>query len=166
MQIIGYNKSNFIKKRGKGMENIREILQITMRRFGVLDKNCCSVGKTEISLVQSHILYEIDKRSNPSMQEIAELIGMDITTFSRQIQSLVKMELVNKQQSMNDKRVYVLQLTMQGKALATSIDTQMNQYLEEVLSFMSDFERETVIRSLKLLNSSMAKSNMCCHPVK
>ncbi|CAI9387177.1 MULTISPECIES: MarR family winged helix-turn-helix transcriptional regulator [Bacillaceae] len=148
------------------MENLREILQITMRRFGVLDKNCCSVGKTEISLVQSHILYEIDKRSNPSMQEIAELLGMDITTFSRQIQSLAKMELVNKQQSMTDKRVYVLHLTTQGKAIATSIDTQMNQYLEEVLSFMSDFEKETVIRSLKLLNSSMAKSNMCCHPVK
>ena len=148
------------------MENLREILQITMRRFGVLDKNCCSVGNTEISLVQSHILYEIDKRNNPSMQEIAEIIGMDITTFSRQIQSLAKMELVNKQQSMTDKRVYVLQLTTQGKAIATSIDTQMNQYLEEVLSFMSDFEKETVIRSLKLLNSSMAKSNMCCHPVK
>lgn len=148
------------------MENLREILQITMRRFGVLDKNCCSIGNTEISLVQSHILYEIDKRNNPSMQEIAEIIGMDITTFSRQIQSLVKMELVNKQQSMNDKRVYVLQLTTQGKAIATSIDTQMNQYLEEVFSFMSDFEKETVIRSLKLLNSSMEKSNMCCHPVK
>lgn len=148
------------------MEKIREILQITMRRFGVLDKNCCSIGNTEISLVQSHILYEIDKRNQPSMQEIAEIIGMDITTFSRQIQSLAKMELVNKQQSMTDKRVYVLQLTTQGKAIATSIDTQMNQYLEEVFSFMSDFEKETVIRSLKLLNSSMAKSNMCCHPVK
>lgn len=148
------------------MENIREILQITMRRFGVLDKNCCSIGNTEISLVQSHILYEIDKRNNPSMQEIAEVTGMDITTFSRQIQSLVKMELVNKQQSMNDKRVYVLQLTMQGKAIATSIDTQMNQYLDEVFSFMTDFEKDMVIRSLKLLNSSMAKSTMCCHPVK
>lgn len=169
MQIINYNESSFnifTKEGGARMENLREILQITMRRFGVLDKNCCSVGNTEISLVQSHILYEIDKRNNPSMQEIAEIIGMDITTFSRQIQSLAKMELVNKQQSMTDKRVYVLQLTTQGKAIATSIDTQMNQYLEEVLSFMSDFEKETVIRSLKLLNSSMAKSNMCCHPVK
>lgn len=169
MQIINYNESSFnilTKEGGVRMENLREILQITMRRFGVLDKNCCSVGNTEISLVQSHILYEIDKRNNPSMQEIAEIIGMDITTFSRQIQSLAKMELVNKQQSMTDKRVYVLQLTTQGKAIATSIDTQMNQYLEEVLSFMSDFEKETVIRSLKLLNSSMAKSNMCCHPVK
>jgi DNA-binding MarR family transcriptional regulator len=169
MQIINYNENRFnilTKEGGVRMENLREILQITMRRFGVLDKNCCSIGNTEISLVQSHILYEIDKRNNPSMQEIAEIIGMDITTFSRQIQSLVKMELVKKQQSMNDKRVYVLQLTTQGKAVATSIDTQMNQYLEEVLSFMSDFEKETVIRSLKLLNSSMAKSNMCCHPVK
>ncbi|WP_312094677.1 MarR family transcriptional regulator [Niallia sp.] len=148
------------------MENIREILQITMRRFGVLDKNCCSVGNTEISLVQSHILYEIDNRNNPSMQEIAEVIGMDITTFSRQIQSLIKMELVDKRQSLNDKRVYELQLTLQGKAIAASIDTQMNQYLDEVFSFMSDFEKETVIRSLKLFNSSMAKSNMCCRPVK
>ena len=169
MQIISYNENRFnilTKEGGVRMENLREILQITMRRFGVLDKNCCSIGNTEISLVQSHILYEIDKRNNPSMQEIAEIIGMDITTFSRQIQSLVKMELVNKQQSMNDKRVYVLQLRTQGKAIATSIDTQMNQYLEEVFSFMSDFEKETVILSLKLLNSSMAKSNMCCHPVK
>ncbi len=169
MQIISYNENRFnilTKEGGVRMENLREILQITMRRFGVLDKNCCSIGNTEISLVQSHILYEIDKRNNPSMQEIAEIIGMDITTFSRQIQSLAKMELVNKQQSMTDKRVYVLQLTTQGKAIATSIDTQMNQYLEEVFSFMSDFEKETVIRSLKLLNSSMAKSNMCCHPVK
>ena len=148
------------------MENIREILQITMRRFGALDKNCCSIGNTEISLVQSHILYEIDKKNNPSMQEIAEIIGMDITTFSRQIQSLVKMELVKKQQSLADKRVYILQLTMQGKAMATSIDTQMNQYLEEVFSFMTDFEKETVIRSLHLLNSSMAKSKMCCQPVR
>ncbi|WP_445491188.1 MarR family winged helix-turn-helix transcriptional regulator [Niallia sp. 03133] len=148
------------------MENLREILQTTIRRFGLLDKNCCSIGSTEISLIQSHILFEIDKRHNPSMQEISEVLGIDITTFSRQIQTLIKMELVEKRQSIQDKRVYELHLTTQGKIIATSIDTQMNQFLNEVFSYMTDFEKETVIRSLTLLNQSMAKSKMCCKPVQ
>lgn len=137
-----------------------------MRRFGLLNKNCCSIGNVDISLIQSHILYEIDHREKPSMQEIAETLGVDVTTFSRQIQTLSKMELLKKVQSSTDKRVYYLQLTIQGKAVAASIDTQMNQYLEDVFSNMNDFERETVLRSIRLLNESMAKSKMCCKPVQ
>ncbi|MGP7816383.1 MarR family winged helix-turn-helix transcriptional regulator [Niallia sp. 01092] len=148
------------------MENLREILQKTMRGFGLLDKNCCSIGTTEISLVQSHILYEIDKRHHPSMQEVSEILGIDLTTFSRQIQTLIKLELVEKRQSLQDKRVYELHLTTQGRIIAASIDSQMNQYLDEVFSYMTDFEKETVIRSLILLNKSMAKSKMCCKPVQ
>lgn len=78
------------------MENKREIFHILTRRFGLLNKNCCSVGSFEISTVQSHILYEIDKQHTPSMQQIAETLAMDITTFSRQIQTLIKMDLVKK----------------------------------------------------------------------
>ncbi|MBD1382516.1 MarR family winged helix-turn-helix transcriptional regulator [Metabacillus arenae] len=148
------------------MENVREILQTTMRGFGLLDKNCCSIGSIEISLIQSHILYEIDRMDHPSMQEVADVLGIDITTFSRQIQNMIKRELVEKRQSSQDKRVYELQLTVQGKAVGASIDTQMNQYLNEVFSYMNDFEKDTVIRSLKLLNESMAKSKMCCKPVQ
>ncbi|MBM7583531.1 DNA-binding MarR family transcriptional regulator [Bacillus pakistanensis] len=148
------------------MESPRELLQVMMRRFGLLNKNCCSIGNVDISLIQSHILYEIDHREKPSMQEIAETLGVDVTTFSRQIQTLSKMELLKKVQSSTDKRVYYLQLTIQGKAVAASIDTQMNQYLEDVFSNMNDFERETVLRSIRLLNESMAKSKMCCKPVQ
>lgn len=78
------------------MEISRDIFHVLTRRFGLLNKNCCTVGDFEISLVQSHILYEIDKQKEPSMQQIADTLAMDITTFSRQIQTLVKMELVKK----------------------------------------------------------------------
>ncbi|WP_257352311.1 MarR family winged helix-turn-helix transcriptional regulator [Pseudalkalibacillus decolorationis] len=148
------------------MENIRELLQTTMIRFGLVDKNCCSINGIDISLVQSHILYEIDKRHHPSMQEIADVLAIDITTFSRQIQSLIKKELVEKRQSIQDKRVYELHLTTIGKVVATSINTQMNEYMKEVFSHMSEEEKETVIRSLSILNDSMAKSTMCCNPIR
>lgn len=144
------------------MENLREIFQVMTRRFGFLNKNCCSVGGSEVSLVQSHILYEIDRQHEPSMQQIADTLGMDITTFSRQVQSLVKMNLVKKTPAPEDKRIQILSLTTEGTYVATTIDEQMNLFLNEVFSHMNDFEKETVIRSIKLLNEAMAKSSMCC----
>lgn len=147
------------------MENIRELFQVMTRRFGHLNKNCCQVGSNEISLVQSHILYEILRQSKPSMQQVAETLGIDITTFSRQIQTLVKMDLVVKTPLANDRRVSQLSLTAQGKYVAAKIDAEMNQYLNEVFSNMSEFERDMVIKSIKLLNEAMSKSTVCCKPL-
>lgn len=146
------------------MENIRELFQIMTRRFGFLNKNCCQIGSNEISLIQSHILYEIDRTNRPSMQQIAETLGIDITTFSRQIQTLIKMELVTKTSLPEDRRVHQLTLTTQGKFIASAIDAQMNQYLDEVFANMSEFEKDMVIKSVKLLNEAMAKSTVCCKP--
>jgi len=144
------------------MENIRELFQIMTRRFGFLNKNCCTAGGMDISLIQSHILYEIDHQFKPSMQQVAEALGTDITTFSRQVQSLIKLNMVKKVPDPEDRRVYILSLTVQGKFVATTIDQQMNAYLNEIFSHMNDFEKETVLRSIKLLNEAMAKSGLCC----
>jgi len=148
------------------MENKRELFQIMTRRFGLLNKNCCTIGDRDISPVQSHILYEVDRQQhNPSMQQIATSLGTDITTFSRQVQSLVHMNLLKKTPDPTDRRVYALSLTAEGKYAAATIDKQMNDFLDEVFSYMNEFEQEAVIRSMKLLNEAMAKSDRCCRPI-
>ncbi|WP_404443636.1 MarR family transcriptional regulator [Sutcliffiella horikoshii] len=147
------------------MEDVRAILQVTMRRFGMLNKNCCSVEDHDISQVQSHILYELARTESPSMQQVAETIGMDITTFSRQIQTLVKLELVEKRQSAEDKRVYHLYLTENGKKVEQEINQQMLHYLKNVFSNLSENESVEVVESLKVLNAAMSKSSMCCKPL-
>ncbi|WP_135557779.1 MarR family winged helix-turn-helix transcriptional regulator [Paenibacillus cymbidii] len=146
------------------MENVRDMFQLMTRRFGFLNKSCCSVGGIDISLPQSHILYEIDRRHEPSMQQIADVLGTDITTFSRQVQSLIKLNLVKKSPAADDRRVFILSLTVEGKFVATSIDQQMNMFLNEVFSHMNEFEKETVIRSIRLLTEAMSKSGQCCAP--
>lgn len=147
------------------MENLRELFQIMIRRFGFLDKYCCSTDDYNISLVQSHILYEVDRRPGQSIQTLSETLGMEMSTFSRQIQTLVKMDLIKKSPSSEDGRVFVLRLTEAGKEVAGQIDKQMNAFLNNVFSHMSPFEKETVIRSIRLLNASMAQSDGCCSPV-
>jgi DNA-binding MarR family transcriptional regulator len=91
---------------------------------------------------------------------------MDITTFSRQVQSLVKKKLVKKTPSPDDRRVSILSLTTEGTFIAALIDQEMNQYLDEVFGYMSEEEKDMVLRSIKLLNASMAKSKKCCNPIE
>jgi DNA-binding MarR family transcriptional regulator len=73
------------------------------------------------------------------MQQVAESLGTDITTFSRQVQSLIKMNLVKKVPDPDDRRVYRLSLTVEGKYVATTIDQQMNAYLNGIFSHMKRF---------------------------
>jgi DNA-binding MarR family transcriptional regulator len=96
------------------------------------------------------------------MQQIADALGMDITTFSRQIQSLIRKKLVKKTPSDLDRRVYILELTTDGKFVAAAIEQQVQDYLSQIFSHMNEFEKETVIRSLKLLNACMEKTGFCC----
>lgn len=144
------------------MENIRELFQIMTRRFGILNKNCCSIENVEISTIHSHILYEIERRQNPSMQELATALGTDITTFSRQVQSLLKMELIEKTPHHQDRRVQLLSLTAKGNQISAIIDQQVQANLNEVFSYLSEEERKMVIDSIKLLNSALSKSSSCC----
>ena len=148
------------------IEQIREIFHLMTRRLGLIDKCGCKISEPDLSVVQSHILYEVNKRKGPSMQEVADALGMDITTFSRQVQTLVKLGLVAKMEQPEDRRVYMLSLTEQGFYAVTEISEQMNRYFQEVFSYMTEFEKETVIRSIHLLNRSLAQSSVCCSPVR
>jgi DNA-binding MarR family transcriptional regulator len=145
------------------MEDVRELLQLFVRRFGLLNASCCDLccGQ-EISLVQSHIIYEINRQSNPSMQQVAEALGMDITTFSRQIKTLENRELVIKAPNLDDRRIYNLSLTNKGLEIEKNISVFMSNYLNEVFGQFTDLERDLVLKSIKLLNQALVKSGACC----
>lgn len=147
------------------MENKRELFQSMVKRFGLLNKNCCTVDDMEISLVQSHILYEIDRREWPSMQQVADALATDLSTFSRQVQNLMKIGLVTKVPSSADKRISVLDLTEEGQKVALAIQRDMEAHLDEIFSHMTEFEQDMVLQSIKLLNEAMAKSSVCCKPM-
>lgn len=147
--------------------NLRSLLQMIVRRFGFLNERCCEdCCGDDISLIQGHILYEISRQNKPSMQDIAGALGLDITTFSRQVKTLVERDLVKKTPHPNDNRVNLLSLTPKGTQTEQNINQEMNKYLNDILSPFSDFERETVIRSMQLLDEAMRKSESYCCPPK
>jgi len=141
------------------MESVREELQIFVRRFGLLNASCCDECCGEqVSMAQSHTLFEIRRMGRPSMQRVAEELGMDVTTFSRQAKSLEGKGLITRQASTDDRRVSLLGLTEAGRQVLEKIDRYLAARIERIFSHMSDFERETVVRSLGLLNEAVARA--------
>jgi len=141
------------------MGSIREELQIFVRRFGLLNATCCDECCGEqVSMVQSHILFEIRRMDSPSMQQVAEELGVDITTFSRQAKSLESKGLITRQVAPGDRRVTLLGLTAEGRQVLEKIDRYMANRIDLLFSRMSKFERETIVRSLELLNSAVAEA--------
>jgi DNA-binding MarR family transcriptional regulator len=141
------------------MELIREQLQLFTRRFGLLNESCCDecCGQ-QVSMTQSHILFEVRRSGSPPMQQVAEELGVDITTFSRQVKGLEAKGLLSRSVSPDDRRVTLLGVTESGMQVLLKIDQYMAARLEKVFGGMSSFERETVIRSLGLLNDAVAKA--------
>lgn len=153
----------------KEHNNVREQLQIFVRRYGLLNAACCDECCGEqVSMVQSHILFEVRRLGSPSMQRVSDELGIDITTFSRQVKGLEGKGLVARRVSPDDRRVTLLGLTTEGRGVLDKIDRYMTERLERIFGQMTVFERETVVRSLGLLNEAIARSDQegtiaCCN---
>jgi DNA-binding MarR family transcriptional regulator len=144
------------------MSSLREELQVFVRRFGILNASCCEQCCGEqVSMVQSHILFEVGRTGNPSMQQVALELGMDITTFSRQAKTLEEKGLITRNVSSDDRRVTLLGLTDEGSRVLTQIDRHMTDRIKQIFSNMTPFERETVVRSLGILNHALSTSGCC-----
>lgn len=136
------------------MDKIIPIFHSLSKSMRSIHKSSCDV----ISIVQSSILYEISLVTKPSMQAVAEAVGMDITTFSRQIATLEKKELVVRTPYEGDRRIYLLSLTGKGSDMARAINEVIATKMENALASMNDFERETVLRSMHVLEEKLRGS--------
>lgn len=140
------------------MESISEQIKLFTRRFGLMNASCCDECCGEqVSMVQSQILFEVRRLKTPSMQQVAEELGMDVTTFSRQVKSLEEKGFVCRRVSPGDRRVSLLGLSDSGQQVLEKIDAYMAVQLENIFGRMSAFEQDIVVRSLGLLNEALNK---------
>jgi DNA-binding MarR family transcriptional regulator len=142
--------------------NVREAFQLLVRRFGLLQKDgaqCCGV-----SVVQSHILYELSKRPNISLNDLSQLLSTDTSTLSRQVQLLVELKMISRIPDPQDRRYVLLSLTAAGQEQQIQISNYMEEYVEGIFVRIPQDKQQLVLESLKLLSDAMSQSENCCTP--
>jgi DNA-binding MarR family transcriptional regulator len=114
----------------------------------------------QITMEQFQVLRHI-KRGVKSQAEIAEQLMVSRPAISQVIDLLVEKGLVTRVQSTSDRRYSVLELSLTGQELLTSIYNKNRQWMAEKMANLSDQDLQIVIQAIKLLNSSFhSEENM------
>lgn len=106
----------------------------------------------EYTLRQLYYIELIDKHEGISVSEISKTLDLKKSTISIAVNQLIDLEIVNKIQSNNDKRVYFLKLTPKGKNIM-KLHKQVHQNtIKKILKILNPEEVENFINIVDKIN--------------
>ena len=140
--------------------DLRDQLRVLIRRLGILQKGeaeCCGV-----TLSQCHAIVELGRAETLSVVELAEILNLDKSTTSRNIDNLVARCLVIRETDPDDRRCVILRLSNEGQTLFCQINRSMEEYFETVLALIPADKRSIVAEGIGELVKAVAQADDCC----
>lgn len=101
------------------------------------------------------LLVRIDRRGPIGVVELADVVGRDYTTVSRQVARLDELGLVVRRPGTRDKRVREAEVTEAGREMADAIDRMREELVGELMADWTNAERRDLARLLKRMASGM-----------
>jgi DNA-binding MarR family transcriptional regulator len=147
-----------IESDNKLIDKFREILRRFEREVFVQSSGCCS----GVTLAQCHTLIEIESKKKDSITELAKTLCLDKSTVSRTIDGLVNIGLVDRTIPSENRRMAELKLTEAGKNICSSINCNNEKYFNEVLSILSEHEKDELIQLFEKITNQMIKLRSLC----
>lgn len=133
-------------------KEVRELRAALLDLTGVLnrpqpDAALIAAAGVDLDRALFPLLMRVAQRASVGIVELAELVGRDYTTVSRQIAKLESLGLVARTASPGDKRVRAAVLTDEGRAMTEAIDTARQKIVEGLLA---DWARDDVRELVRL----------------
>src|SRR5262245_15693461 len=108
-------------------------------------------SELDLTYAQSQVLFYVDEHAGCHMGDVAKAFGVSLPAVTHIIDRLEQKQFVVRGDHPADRRVYVLELTRQGKALVQELHSIQLRSLEPVLMRMRAADRQRVIRGLEAL---------------
>lgn len=123
----------------------------------VLREHDLSGLNLNINTTQTEIIMFIYENSDKSMSELSSMVGLDKSSFTRSVDSLVSRDLITKKYPHQDKRKIYLSLTDMGFRAAKNIKNEFEHYFESLLSDFSNEEKADFLFSLDIVSKYINK---------
>jgi len=141
------------------VREFRELIRRLERKLGFLDQvqsSCCG-----LSFSQCHALVEIGRTSLLSLTDLALRLGIDKSTTSRVVDSLVVGGMVERVPQPEDRRSVALSLTTTGKEKLSQIEGEMDRLFGIVFTSIPVEKRAQVLETLTLVLENLPSWNCC-----
>jgi len=128
---------------------ITEYLHTFVIHMNVIVRRVAS--QNNLSLSQYFALTNIST-SGISMSELSTMLGVDNSTLTRNMNILIKRDLVVKEKSKEDKRGYTITLSQTGSALINNLENQIETILEGFIDSVDPGVKQKFIDIIETVN--------------
>ena len=128
---------------------ITEYLHTFVIHMNVIVRRVAS--QNNLSLSQYFALTNISS-SGISMSDLSSLLGVDNSTLTRNINILMKRDLVKKNQSNEDKRGYTITLSTKGSSIVQSLESQIESILDDFIDSVNPGIKQNFIDIIETVN--------------
>jgi DNA-binding MarR family transcriptional regulator len=108
------------------------------------------LSKEDVTVAQWVILRTLYDRDNITLNQLAELVGLDKSSVSRMVERLVLRELLNRSEG-NDRRSLDLSLTPAARKLVPKLAKLADQNDESFFNFLPAKKRQEFLATIKQL---------------
>ena len=126
------------------------------RFLGTLDNHYL---RTDYSLAEGRVMYELATRPGIQAREIIESLGLDPGYLSRILRKLERAGLVTRATASDDKRASDLALTTQGLAAVRTLNDRADKQANSVLDNLSPAQRSQFGHALNVIESTIRLSS-------
>jgi DNA-binding MarR family transcriptional regulator len=96
-----------------------------------------------LTIAEASAIYAVGPDEPKTMKQIAETLGVAVSTPTRTIDRLLEKGFVNRKVGEKDRRKLLIELTTKGKELLENIDKENLEITKKMLNGLSDEEIET-----------------------
>jgi DNA-binding MarR family transcriptional regulator len=134
-------------------EEINEFRRV-LRRFEreinihLRDKGCCS----GVTMSQCHVLLSIYEQKVTTTVDLSKELAIDKSNLSRIIESLVKLEYVERIASKEDRRYSKIKVTPKGKSKSNEINRSANAHYRKVFENIPEWKHKEIVENLTMLS--------------
>jgi DNA-binding MarR family transcriptional regulator/GNAT superfamily N-acetyltransferase len=107
--------------------------------------------KSEYSLIQLRILYEIGYRDSPTAARIAHDLRLDRGYMSRILQRFQRQKLIKRTTSPDDARASLLALTTKGRLVFRTLDRRSSEQVAELLRQVSAKNQQRLLGAMQTI---------------
>jgi len=111
-------------------------------------------SELDLTYAQSQVLFYVNEHAGCHMGEVAKAFRVTLPAVTHIIDRLEQKQFVVRGDHPGDRRVYVLELTRQGRALVQELHGMQIRSVEKVLSRMTAVDRARVLGGLEALVDS------------
>ena len=115
------------------------------------------VAEHEVSIVEFRSMRILTEFERLTVNQLAEKMSLTPNRITRIIDGLVEKNIVSRETSKIDRRVYELSLTGKGKQLTIDLNKDYVKIHEEILSSIPDEYYKTIVAGITQLNNAVER---------